>query len=69
MQEVIVMYNDGKVRMVYAHEAYALSDKANLEARGYKNIRLQRVQVQYQTRVEEPMSIDQINELKELLTG
>ena len=34
MTEVIVMYNDGKLRMVYAHEADALCDKDRLIAKG-----------------------------------
>lgn len=63
MQDVIVMYNDSKVRMVYAHEADALCDKRRLEAQGYKSIRLQRVQVQEQTRFEEPLSFTEIQAL------
>jgi hypothetical protein len=64
MSEVIVMYNDGKLRMIYAHEADALCDKDRLIAKGYKNVRLQRVQVQGQGRVEAPLSIDEIEALK-----
>jgi hypothetical protein len=62
--EVIVMYNDGKLRMIYAHEADALCDKDRLVAKGYKNVRLQRVQVQPERRVEAPLSIDEIEALK-----
>lgn len=64
INEVIVMYNDGKLRMVYAHEADALCDKDRLVAKGYKNVRLQRVQVQYEGRVEAPLDIDTIEALK-----
>ena len=64
MTEVIVMYNDGKLRMIYAHEADALCDKERLAAKGYKNVRLQRVQVQTQGRVEAPLSIEDIEALK-----
>jgi len=64
MTEVIVMYNDGKLRMIYAHEADALCDKDRLTAKGYKNVRLQRVQVQTRGRVEAPLSIDEIEALK-----
>ena len=64
IQDVIVMYNDGKVRMIYAHEADALCDKERLTAKGYKNVRLQQVQVQYESRVEEPLSIEEIEALK-----
>lgn len=64
MTEVIVMYNEGKLRMIYAHEADALCDKDRLTAKGYKNVRLQRVQVQTQGRVEAPLSIDEIEALK-----
>lgn len=67
IQEVIVMYNDGKLRMVYAHEADALCDKDRLVAKGYKNVRLQRVQVQFQERVEEPLSIEHIEALKQMV--
>lgn len=64
MEEIVVMYNEGKLRMVYAHEANALIDKDILERKGYKNIRLQRVQVQYQAREGEPLSIEDIEALK-----
>ena len=64
LSDVIVMYNDGKLRMVYNHEANALIDKDILERKGYKNIRLQRVQVQYQPREGEPLSIEDIEALK-----
>ncbi len=64
MNEVTVMYNDGKLRMIYAHEADALCDKERLTAKGYKNVRLQRVQVQGQERVEAPLSIEEIEALK-----
>ena len=64
VNEVIVMYNDGKLRMIYAHEADALCDKERLEAKGYKNVRLQRVQVQYEGRVDAPLSIEEIEALK-----
>lgn len=65
MQEVIVMYNGGKLRMVYAHEADALCDKERLIAKGYKDVRLQRVQVQYKERISAPLSIQEINALME----
>ena len=64
LSDVIVMYNDGKLRMVYNHEANALIDKDILERKGYKHIRLQRVQVQYQPREGEPLSIEDIEALK-----
>ena len=64
IQEVIVMYSDGKLRMIYAHEADALTDKERLAAKGYKNVRLQRVQVQPESRVEAPLSIEEIEALK-----
>lgn len=64
MSEVIVMYNDGKLRMIYAHEADALCDKQRLAAKGYDNVRLQRVQVQYQVREGEPLDIETIEALK-----
>ena len=64
VNDIIVMYNDGKLRMVYAHEADALCDKDRLLAKGYENIRLQRVQVQYENRVEAPLSIEEIEALK-----
>jgi len=65
MTEVIVMYNDGKLRMIYAHEADALCDKDRLTAKGYNNVRLQRVQVQTERRVEAPLSIEDIEALRQ----
>lgn len=64
IQDVIVMYNGGKLRMIYAHEADAICDKRRLEEKGYKDIRLQQVQVQYEERVTEPLSIEHIEALK-----
>ena len=64
IQDVIVMYSGGKLRMIYAHEADALCDKRRLEEKGYKDIRLQQVQVQYQERVSEPLSLEHIEALK-----
>lgn len=64
MNEIVVMYNDGKLRMVYAHEADAICDRERLLAQGYKSIRLQRVQVQYEPRVQAPLSIEEIEALK-----
>lgn len=65
IQEVIVMYNDGKLRMIYAHEADALCDKQRLEDDGYKGIRLQRVQVQYKDRMKSPLSLEELEALKQ----
>lgn len=62
--DVIVMYNDGKLRMIYAHEADALCDKQRLEADGYKGIRLQRVQVQTEARMKAPLSLEELEALK-----
>lgn len=65
MTEVIVMYSEGKLRMIYAHESDALCDKDRLTAKGYVDIRLQRVQVQAEHRVEAPLSIDEIEALRQ----
>lgn len=64
IQEVIVMYKEGKLAMVYAHEASAIIDKARLEEKGYKNVRLQRVQVQHEARVAEPLDLETLEALK-----
>lgn len=64
IQEVIVLYRDGKLFQIYAHEADALCDKDRLTSKGYKNVRAQRVQVQYETRVEAPLSIEHIEALR-----
>lgn len=64
IQEIVVMYNEGKLRMVYAHEADALCDRERLIAQGYKSIRIQRVQVQHETRVQAPLSADEVASLR-----
>ena len=64
MTDVFVMYNEGRLRTVYAHRADAEGDKRRLTEKGYKNVRVQRVQVQTHSRVDEPLSIEQIEALK-----
>lgn len=64
IQEVIVLYKQGKLFQIYAHEADALCDKQRLIDKGYKEVRAQRVQVQYQERVEAPLSLEHIEALK-----
>lgn len=64
LSEIIVMYNEGKVRNIYAHEADALTDKQRLNDKGYKNVRLQRRTVEYDVREGEPMDIETLEALK-----
>lgn len=64
MTDVYVMYNEGRLRTVYAHRTHAELDKQRLIDKGYKNVRVQRVQVQTQSRVDEPLSIEHIEALK-----
>ena len=65
IQEVIVLYKSGKLFQIYAHEADALCDKGRLTEKGYKDVRLQRVQVQYKERVSAPLSIEHIEALRQ----
>lgn len=64
LSDIIVLYNEGKVRNIYAHEADALCDKERLESKGYKNIRLQRRTVEYTVREGEPIDIETLEALK-----
>ena len=55
MSEVWVLYNDGKLRAVYAEQEYAVRDLRLMLERGYKNVRVQEVQLQYQSREADPI--------------
>ena len=64
MSEVFVLYNGGKLRAVYASKADAVLDRERLISKGYKDARVQDVQLQTQTREPEPLDIETIEALK-----
>ena len=64
LSEVFVLYNDGKLRAVYATKALAVLDRERLIGRGYKGVRVQEVQLQTQTREPDPLDPETIEALK-----
>ena len=52
---VYVLYNDGKLRAVYADPHDAAYDLASMLERGYKNARVQEVQLQDRKREADPI--------------
>ena len=54
MNEVYVLYNGGKLRAAYASKADAVLDRERLIGKGYKDVRVQDVQLQPQTREPDP---------------
>jgi len=64
MSEVFVLYNGGKLRAVYASKADAVLDRERLIDKGYKDVRVQDVQLQAQTREPDPLDPDTIEALK-----
>ena len=65
MNEVYVLYNEGKLRNVYRNKDDALYDLRSLEKRGYRNARVQQVDVQPVAREAEPLDIETIEALKQ----
>jgi len=64
LSEVYVLYNDDKLRAVYATKALAVLDRDRLIGRGYKGVRVQEVQLQRQTREPDPLDPETIEALK-----
>ena len=64
MTEVYVLYNGGKLRATYANKADAVLDRERLIGKGYKDVRVQDVQLQTQTREPDPLDIETIEALK-----
>ena len=64
MGEVYVLYNGGKLRAAYARKADAVMDRGRLIGKGYKDVRVQDVQLQPQTREPDPLDPETIEALK-----
>lgn len=65
MNEVYVLYNGGKLRAAYANKADAVLDRERLIGNGYKDVRVQDVQLQDQTREPSPLDNETIEALKQ----
>ena len=64
LSEVFVLYDGGKLRAAYASKADAVLDRERLISKGYKDARVQDVQLQTQTREPDPLDIETIEALK-----
>ena len=61
---VYVLYNSGKLRAVYDRKALAELDRARLTGKGYKDARVQEVQLQSVTREASPLDATTIEALR-----
>ena len=64
VNEVYVLYNGNKLRAVYANALDAMSDQQRLVDKGYRDARVQEVQLQNQQREAEPLDPETIDALK-----
>ena len=65
MSNVYVLYNSGKLRAVYDRKALAELDRARLISKGYKEARVQEVQLQRVARESTPLDSETIEALKQ----
>lgn len=65
MSNVYVLYNSGKLRAVYDRKALAELDKARLISKGYKEARVQEVQLQSVARESTPIDAETIEALRD----
>ena len=65
MSNVYVLYNSGKLRAVYDRKALAELDRARLISKGYKEARVQEVQLQSVARESTPIDDETIEALKQ----
>ena len=65
MSNVYVLYNAGKLRAVYDRQALAELDRERLISKGYKEARVQEVQLQSVTREASPLDAETIEALKQ----
>jgi hypothetical protein len=65
MSNVYVLYNAGKLRAVYERKADAVLDRERLIGKGYKEARVQEVQLQTVTREASPLDAETIEALKQ----
>ena len=68
MSNVYVLYNGGKLRAAYARKADAVLDRERLIGKGYKDVRVQDVQLQPQTREADPLDPETIQALRDCVT-
>lgn len=68
MSNVYVLYNAGKLRAVYDRKALAELDRARLISKGYKEARVQEVQLQNVARESAPLDAETIEALKQCVT-
>jgi hypothetical protein len=61
---VYVLYNAGKLRAVYDRKADADEDRERLIGKGYKEARVQEVQLQSVTREASPLDAETIEALR-----
>ena len=65
MTNVYVLYNSGKLRAVYDRKALAELDRARLISKGYKEARVQEVQLQSVAREATPLDAETIQALRD----
>ena len=65
MTNVYVLYNAGKLRAVYERKADAVLDRERLIGKGYKDARVQEVQLQSVTREASPLDAATIQALRD----
>jgi hypothetical protein len=65
MSNVYVLYNSGKLRAVYDRKALAELDRARLISKGYKEARVQEVQLQSVAREATPLDAETIEALRD----
>lgn len=68
MSNVYVLYNGGKLRAVYERKADAVLDRERLIGKGYKEVRVQEVQLQSVTREASPLDAETIQALRDCVT-
>ena len=61
---VYVLYNAGKLRAVYEDQSDALVDRERLRSNGYKEARVQEVQLQSVAREAPPLDAETIEALR-----
>ena len=64
VNEVYVLYNGNKLRAVYATAFDALMDQQRLVDRGFRDARVQEVQLQNEQRETDPLDPETIDALK-----
>ena len=68
MSNVYVLYNGGKLRAVYDRRALAELDRSRLISKGYKEARVQEVQLQNVAREAAPLDAETIQALRDCVS-